>query len=257
LAAAQQISPSTGLSGQCTTLGCAAGPTDVEGNMTTELPTEGLFQLNPRARAGLRLIGGQIPVVFIDDVFRNPAAIREAALRLQFHKPPYPYPGKIAEPDNADPSLQAFLARVLELVNGEYLPRVPPIGEAGRPIAAFKRVQADFAITDIHPDELELVQRAPHVDPVPIFGLVYLNPVERGGTLFFNRSGNAGREDRDGYFVKGDAEYAYVGKIEAQFNRLAVYPGFVPHTGEIVGDWIRTGERFSSPRLTQRLVFFP
>lgn len=228
-----------------------------DGDMTAELATKGLFELNPDARAGMRLIGGQIPVVLIDDVFANPAAIREHALRLQFHKPPYPYPGKIAEPDNGDPSLKLFLARVLDLVNGEYLPRVPPIGEAGRTISAFARVDADFAITDIHPDELEPVQRAPHVDPVPIFGLVYLNPVERGGTMFFNRSGGESRQDRHGYFVEGDAEYAYVGKIEERFNRLAVYPGFVPHTGEIVGDWIRTDERFSSPRLTQRLVFFP
>ena len=225
--------------------------------MKAELVTEGLFELNPNASAAMRLVGGQIPVVLIDEVFANPAAIREHALRLRFHKPPYPYPGRIAEPHNADPSLKAFLAKVLDLVNGEYLPRIPSIGEAGRPISAFARVEADFAITDMHPDELEPVQRAPHVDPVPIFGLVYLNPAERGGTLFFKGSaGEAGR-DRDGYFVEGDGEYAYIGKIEAQFNRLAIYPGFVPHTGEIVGDWIRTDERFRSPRLTQRLVFFP
>jgi hypothetical protein len=228
-----------------------------ESDMTAELATEGLFELNPNARAAMRLIGGQIPVVLIDDVFAEPAAIREHALRLEFHKPPYPYPGRIAEPGDADSSLKLFLAKVLDLVNGEYLPRIPAIGEAGRPISSFARVQADFAITDVHPDELEPVQRAPHVDPVPIFGLVYLNPVERGGTLFFNRSGQDAGEDRDGYFVEGDAEYAYVGKIEERFNRLAIYPGFVPHTGEIVGDWIRTDERFNSPRLTQRLVFFP
>jgi hypothetical protein len=190
-------------------------------------------------------------------VFANPAAIRETALRLQFHKPEYPYPGKIAEPDNSDPSLRKFLNKVLELVNGEYLPRVPSIIQAGKPISEFTRVEPDFAITDVYPDELQSVQRAPHVDPVAIFGLVYLNVVDRGGTLFFSRSGQGASQERDGYFLEGDAEYAYVGKIEGQFNRLAIYPGFVPHTGEIVGDWIRTDERFSSPRLTQRLVFFP
>jgi hypothetical protein len=48
-----------------------------------------------------------------------------------------------------------------------------------------------------------------------------------------------------------------MGRIEAAFNRLAIYPGFVPHSGEIVGEWIKTDERFTNPRLTQRLVFMP
>jgi len=109
----------------------------------------------------------------------------------------------------------------------------------------------------VHPNQLSAVQQAPHVDPVPIFGLVYLNEPERGGTLFFNRSGPARNTTRSGYFSVGDAEYSLVGKIEGRFNRLAVYPGFVPHTGEIAGEWISTDERFSNPRLTQRFVFFP
>ena len=45
------------------------------------------------------------------------------------------------------------------------------------------------------------------------------------------------------------------GRIAPVFNRLAIYPGFVLHSGEIAGDWIRSDERFSNPRLTQRLIF--
>ncbi len=32
-------------------------------------------------------------------------------------------------------------------------------------------------------------------------------------------------------------------------------PEFVPHSGEIAGAWIRSDERFTNPRLTQRLLF--
>jgi len=218
---------------------------------------EDLFRLNPNARACLRPLGGRIPVMLIDDVFDDPAAIRESALDLSYRPPAYPYPGRIAEPDGGDPSLQAFLGTVLSMVNKEYLPRIPPISENGRPIAGFGRVMPDFAITDVHPDALEPVQRTPHVDPVPIFGLVYLNTVDRGGTLFFDRKANPGESGRSGYFIASSDDYELVGKIEGQFNRLAVYPGFIPHSGEITGDWIRGDERFTEPRLTLRLVFFP
>jgi hypothetical protein len=217
-----------------------------------------LLQLNRDARAYLHSLGGRVPVMMIDDLFEDPAAIRDRALRLSYHAPAYPYPGKIAELNASEPSLEAFLRTILSMVNGEYLPRIPPISDNGRQITRFARVMADFAITDVHPDELEPVQRAPHVDPVPIFGLVYLNTVDRGGTLFFNRTtAGQGADEPVGYHTETRGEYALAGKIEGRFNRLAVYPGFVPHSGEIVGDWIRGEERFTEPRLTLRLVFFP
>jgi len=218
----------------------------------------GIYRLNPNARAYLYRVGGRIPVMLIDDVFEDPAAIRESALNLSYHAPDYPYPGKIAEPSLEDLSLRAFLGTILGMVNREYLPRIPPISGNGQQITAFARVLPDFAITDIHPDDLESVQRRPHTDPVPIFGLVYLNAEDRGGTLFFERtSTGAEAAQHSGYLTASDEEYELIGKIGGQFNRLAVYPGFVPHSGEIAGDWIRGDERFTEPRLTQRLVFFP
>ena len=218
---------------------------------------EELFRLNPSARACLHMLGGRIPVMLIDDVFDDPASIRAQALKLPYHPPPYPYPGKIADAAAGDPSLQPFLRTVLSMVNNEYLPRIPPIAENGRVITAFGRVTPDFAITDVHPDELEPVQRAPHVDPVPIFGLVYLNTADRGGTLFFDRKSQRGEAARSGYLTRSNEDYELIGSIEGQFNRLAVYPGFIPHSGEITGGWIRGEERFADPRLTMRLVFFP
>lgn len=219
--------------------------------------SSGLFSLNPNARASIQLLGGQVPILLIDDVLQDPAAVRASALALEFAPPDYPYPGELAQPDDGDRSLQAFERAILALVNREYLPRIPPIAENERRITSFARVETDFAVTNVHPDDLSPVQREPHVDPVPIFGLIYLNRIDRGGTLFFNRSGRRDAESRAGYFAAPNDEYEFVGKIEGKFNRLAIYPGFVPHTGEIAGDWITTDERFTEPRLTLRLVFFP
>lgn len=221
---------------------------------TADMP---FLELNPDARASLQLIGGRLPVLIVDDVFKDPAAVRSAALRLPYHAPDYPYPGKLAELPGDERSLAPLLETVLQLVNREYLPRIPPIAADGRPIRQFARVHADFAITDVHPDELSETQRKPHTDPVPIFGLVYLNPEDRGGTLFFDHPPVPPQQQRRGYCSSEDAEYPFIGRIEGVFNRLAIYPGFVLHTGEILGSWIATDERFKSPRLTQRFVFFP
>lgn len=219
-----------------------------------------LFALNPNASPSLQVIGGRIPVLIVDDLFLNPAAIRSHALTLPFRPPDYPYPGRIAVPSAAEASksLQHFVSSALMLVNSHYLPKIPPIAENGQRITQLSRAETDFAITDVHPDELEETQRKPHTDPVPIFGLIYLNPESRGGTLFFDppRSDRP-KEARLGYCSIGDTEFRFIGKVEGVFNRLAIYPGFVLHTGEISGSWIRSDDRHNSPRLTQRLVFFP
>ena len=90
---------------------------------------------------------------------------------------------------------------------------------------------------------------------MPIFALVYLNIDDRGGTLFFRQTGGPAARPAPGYLTESRDGFALRGRIEAVFNRLAIYPGFVPHSGDISGDWIRSGERHRSPRLTQRLMF--
>ena len=154
----------------------------------------------------------------------------------------------------ANASLHDFLARMLEMVNREYLPRLP----VNPPMDPLTRLHSDFAIVDVHPDELADHQRIPHVDPVPIFGLVYLNHENRGGTLFFkdaDRSAGDPETPSPGYLTQSRDGFELWGRIEPAFNRLAIYPGFIPHSGEISGDWISSDERFTHPRLTQRLIF--
>ena len=228
--------------------------------MDTSAPaSENLFALNSAARTTFQVLGGRVPVLLVDEVFSQPETMRARALELSYANPGTAYPGKIAQIDKRDRSLDLFLRGLLELVNQHYLPRVPPILANGQPIRAFRTIQPDYAITDFHPDQLEPLQRKPHTDPVSLFGLVYLNREPRGGTLFFDRARKQGsaQQEPNGYCSSGDTEFSLIGRIDGLFNRLAIYPGFILHSGEIEGDWIKGDERFQSPRLTLRLAFLP
>ena len=220
-------------------------------------PAPDLFNLSRGIEARFTTAGPSIPIMLIDNVYDQPDEIREMALSLPFSSPPYPYPGKLAVPP-ASASLQAMSDWALRVANEAYLPRVPPIYRDGRRIEAFRQVHTDFAITDVHPTDLSPIQQRPHVDAVPVFGLVYLNREERGGTLFFqNVAKGADAAARGGYVTSSNGEFELRGRIDAAFNRMAIYPGFIPHSGEIAGDWIEDERRFTSPRLTQRFVFLP
>jgi hypothetical protein len=204
----------------------------------------------------VELVGGRFPVVIVDGFYERPDELRSAALTLQFRKPTHqPYPGKLAQIP-ANPSLSEAVNRVTQFANTEFLPRAP-IRQRGNPITSLRVVDSDFAVVDLHPDELEPVQRKPHIDPAPVFGLVYLNHEERGGTLFFRQIADEPKEVGQGYLTHSNEYFELLGKIEARFNRLAIYPGIVLHSGEIGGDWIKGEERFTNPRLTQRFVFLP
>ena len=216
-----------------------------------------LFAISPALKPRMERVGDVIPVIIIDDFYQRPDEIRAAALSLSYKPPAYPYPGKLAEIPPV-PSLSGVLKWALEVVNGSYLPNVPPIAVQGKSIRAFNKLYSDFAVIDVHPDDLSLVQRVPHTDPVPVFGLVYLNREERGGTMFFDQIADIDATKLDpGYITDTGRGFRLMGRIEAAFNRMAIYPGFVPHSGEIAGDWIKTDERFRSPRLTQRFIFMP
>jgi hypothetical protein len=217
-----------------------------------------LFALSPNLQPRMELLGGRLPVLIVDNLYARPDDVRAYALEQPFAPPPYPYPGRLAAAPEDNASLRSARRWVLELANRAYLARVPAIAHAGRRLMAFSQLQTDFAVVDVHPDDLSHEQRMPHVDPVPVFGLVYLNREERGGTLFFEQKAQAPAPDQlNGYMTESTATFELCGRIEPAFNRLAIYPGFVPHSGEISGEWIKGEERYSNPRLTQRFVFLP
>ena len=227
--------------------------------MATMTVDQALFETPAELDVQLVTVGGEIPVIQIDGFFNRPDDIRRTALGLDYQTPPYPYPGKLAAIPEPNRSLSELKRKLLQLVNRAYLPRVPRIAQDGRRVSAFREVHVDFAVVDVHPDELSNEQRLPHTDPVPVFGLVYLNREERGGTLFFKQRASSDEKAAkgSGYVTVSDEAFELLGRIEPAYNRLVIYPGFIPHSGEIAGDWIRGPERFESPRLTQRLVFLP
>ena len=215
-----------------------------------------LFDVRADVAPRFEVLGGRIPTLIVDDFLQYPELVREAGLSLAFAPPPYPYPGGIAQIPGAWSSIERLKGAVLELVNDLYFSRLPPINKDGAPIERLTTVLADFAVIDVPPDELSQRQRIPHVDAVPIFGLVYLNAEERGGTLFFApRHAAAHTSAGSGYLTGPNEDFELLGRIEGKFNRLAIYPGFIPHSGDI-GDWIETPARIEAPRLTLRLPFF-
>jgi len=217
--------------------------------------SQGLFAISASARKSTGYLGGGIPYLTIDGIFERPEAVRRAALELQYSAGTAHYPGRVARFPDGDPSLTAFLGTLVDIVVHEYIPLLMPV-IGGNQQPRVRGADTDFAITDKHPSELSDRQRKPHIDAVPVFGLVYLNEVPRGGTLFFKpRSETEISPNKSGY-PRAGSELELSGQIEGRFNRLAIYPGFVLHSGEIDGDWIEREERLAAPRLTQRIMFF-
>jgi hypothetical protein len=212
-----------------------------------------LFALAEGLRPQMVQIAPGVPAIVIDGFYKYPDAIREAALAQPFGPASALYPGRLATFAEDHSSLSRAVDWVKTFVNRELLPRIPLTRDGVR-VAGFNTLHTDFGIVDTAPEDLAPVQRAPHVDPAPIFGIVYLNQEERGGTAFFRKKDTPAEPQRQGYFSDTDAGFEKVGRIEGRFNRLAIYPGFIWHTAEI-GDWITTEARTRSPRLTQRLVF--
>ncbi|QAY79426.1 DUF6445 family protein [Sphingosinicella sp. BN140058] len=218
-------------------------------------PHADLFALSPSAKARCEWIGGKVPVILVDDLYVQPDAVRAFALELPFTPAATHYPGRIAQMCEQNPSCETLLRWARELATATLL-SICPLYANGRSIARFGEVVTDFAIVDVHPSALSPKQRIPHVDAVPAFGLIYLNREERGGTLFFDKVRDS-EPSATGYYTASGASYQLLGRIEPRFNRLAIYPGTVPHSGDIAGEWINGDARFTSPRLTQRLLFAP
>lgn len=215
-----------------------------------------LFAISETASASFDSVDGRIPLLLVDGLFTSPLQVRETALDLPYSPGTAHYPGRVARYPAGDPALTGFLRTMTNMVTDQYLPRMPPIPGMPWP-PKLRGVDTDFAITDRHPGELSPEQRKPHVDFVPVFGLVYLNEEERGGTVFFKpKVANPTMDGLKGYPTRANDQLDVCGRIEGRFNRLAIYPGFILHSADIEGDWIEGPKRFEAPRLTQRIMFF-
>lgn len=215
-------------------------------------PDHRLLELGTGERV-LQPIQGRIPALVIDNFFAHAKELRAAALKLAFRPVPGTYPGRQAHAPRGDEELQHFQSSALATVREEYLPVLNAYLETPVQVS---QIRSDFAVVDVHPSDLTEDQRAPHADPVPIFGLVYLSLPPRGGTLFFEEV--IGTDDpglAEGYFTQGNQRWKLTGRIEGAFNRAVFYPGTLYHSGDISGKWIESDERYRYPRLTLRMLF--
>lgn len=200
----------------------------------------------------LRRIGkGAHPVVMIDDVCGDPAAIVEVAAKLA----PFPrtanyYPGlrRIIRP--GDEAADAYVVSTLE--------RIAPFIAGGFDADAFDLVEASFSIVTDPAESLVPAQRAPHfdsTDPDYIAILHYLGGTERSGTAFYRQQATgievvndanlsrfvetAKRDSASlaGYITRSNRFFEQIAAVEAIPDRIIIYQGCLLHSGSIPADF--------------------
>ena len=218
------------------------------------------MEINPNAQVRVELVDGSIPVLYVEDFYTDPLAVREEALVASFDQTIALYPGRHA-PLRTEAS-KAVVKHVCDLLT--------LIGD--------RKYQADTAVTDFSilttkASALIGAQKHPHIDPTPVLGLVYLNPhLSQGTCFFYNRkigahsiitdeqntalseflASDGPTYEPENYSVDGNPVWEKIYTIEGKFNRLVVYPGNVFHSIDLVD----VPEHFdiNTARLTQRII---
>jgi hypothetical protein len=189
------------------------------------------------------------PLVIIENFCAEPEALMAEAEASTFGPAGPHYPGIRAR---ADP---AYLARRMTLLQ-----------EVLRAVFNFRDgaslVECNFSLVTQPPDTLRPIQRLPHfdsTDPGRIALLHYLCGPEMGGTAFYRHRATgfesicAARlasygpaleaEVRGGglpeaNYVAGDTDlFAETARVDAAFNRMAIYRGRLLHSGAIPADF--------------------
>jgi len=227
------------------------------------------MHINPNARVWVDQAAGIFPVLYIDDFYTDPIAVREFALSLDIQAMRALYPGRhafLAEMMEQRPEIRPFVeectSRVRDLITHMSKLHIPH-GE----------LLTDFSLISTPARNLVKGQKHPHIDGTPVLAIVYLNEEDLGGTSFYKNiplDMTVARTDAEksalGEFSQNAPEgptlagYDMIFKdlwekiytIPQKFNRFVCYPGNVPH-------WVecrRVPEPFDKrlARLTQRFI---
>ena len=218
------------------------------------------MEINPDAQVRVELVAGSIPVLYVENFYSNPEAVRAEGLAAVYDHTIALYPGRHA-PLTTGPSRRA-VRHICALLTA-----------MGDRVFDPDTTITDFSILTTKASELLSAQKHPHIDPTPVLGLVYLNPHLTQGTCFFyNRELGIhtviGEDQRKahiefletrgptyepkGYSLDGNAAWEKIYTIEGVFNRLVVYPGNVFHSIDLTD----VPEEFdiNTARLTQRII---
>jgi hypothetical protein len=202
----------------------------------------------------------ELPILIVDDFYADPDSVRAEALQANYDRSVAFYPGRHA--DLCGPALEKVIAHICRILNA--------VGDVGYNPADFV---SDFSIVTTRPSDMLAGQKHPHIDPTPILGLIYLNPVNAVGTSFYENTAMGTRSIR----TKADAEqfsdimatqgktYEPIGydvgtsplwqkyhTIIGQYNRLVIYPGNFFHAIDIQA--IPEKLEMADVRLTQRFI---
>ena len=194
------------------------------------------------------------PVLVIDDIVDNPDALVDYAASLA------PFP---PEAGNYYPGLRLQLPRDPIVV--DYVDTVcHTLANLMASAYGLRKITVQgvaFSIVTKPPSELQPLQTIPHMDgadPLHFAVLHYLSHHENSGTAFFRhartgfetmipqRTGpfaQAREADKAAYgipsgYVRGSSNgFEEIGRVEARFNRLVVYPSNLFHSGILPDDY--------------------
>jgi hypothetical protein len=226
-----------------------------------------MLELNDYPDVRVEMAAGLFPILYIDNFYADPVAVRDYALSLAFDQFLALYPGRHAaliqsalkteEEQSAVIEACAYVAEMLNSVSGLNI--------------GYEAIRTDFSLITTPGRDLLKYQKHPHYDGTPILSLVYLNPENMGGTSFwrnrvFDRAALVTPEDHELYenFMRdapaGDPIDAYtmvhtdswekIYEIEGKFNRFVAYPANVFHWVECTS--VPEPVDLYKSRLTQR-----
>lgn len=214
--------------------------------------------INPDAQIRVETIASGCPILVIDNFYADPMAARGLALGGGYDASLAFYPGvhSLIDRRHLQPLFQS-LSGVLAALGSGY---VDP--------ADFT---SDFSMVTTPASDMLANQKHPHVDAVPLAGVVYLNPDYEIGTSFFRHRplnlaflrsdaesaaygewlrNNGERTQPKTYAVADDDTWEHIYTVTGKFNRLVMYPGIAFHS--IAMKDVAKQVTLSSARLTQR-----
>jgi hypothetical protein len=204
----------------------------------------------------------EVPLFIVDDVYLDPRAVKERAFEAQFPQSQAYYPGRHQPLDpESDPGIRAFTEHFAKLLSSA----------TGGQIRA-SSIDTDFSILTTPEEMLLNNQGQPHIDGVPMLGVIYLSGVDYGGTAFFRNTETgsmvcvtpeqqkhyAALSDRHvasgqpSYVTDTTEDWERVIEIEGAINRFVMWPGTVFHA--IAVKKKPENEALKEKRLTQRVV---
>ena len=219
------------------------------------------MRLNPSATVWTETVG-DFPILFIDDVYEDVDEVRRQALAADYSIAAAYYPGLHAPLDGHAPT-RAVVDKLCGLLNAMGSVDYSPDG-----------VRVDFSVITTPPEKLLAQQQHPHIDPVPLFALVYLSPGIETSTCFYrNRelgihkivtaddnakyqtfmSAHATERLQGDYDVSASPYWEKLHEIEGRYNRLVCYPGNVFHS--VMPGPVPTPFDIGKARITQRFAF--